>query len=107
MNISDRTLNALQGKTFACQQSDTADLTYVMNWAAVLQTGEIATSTWTTSSGAIIAAPANTTAAASARLSGAPGKHTITNTITTAAGETDTRDILLTITGDTVQGDYE
>jgi hypothetical protein len=107
VNIADRTLNALQGKTFACQQADAADLVYTVNWASTLNS-DIATSVWSsTSSGVTIAATSNTTATASARITGDPGKHHVTNTITTAAGETDERVISLTITGNAVQGDYE
>lgn len=108
MNISDRTLNALQGKTFACQQSENAALVYTINWAAVLQAGTIANSEWAVTSGtATIASEANTDTTASAKLSGVPGRHIITNKITTAAGEVDERHISLTITGERTEGDYE
>lgn len=108
MNISDRSLNAIQSKTFACQQNDNASLLYSVNWAAVLQTGTIAESTWSSgSTGVTIASAAEADNVASARLSGEPGRHVVTNKITTAAGEVDERSISLTITGNVVAGDYE
>lgn len=108
MNINDRTLNAVQGKTFACQQSENAALGYAINWAAVLQVDTISTSVWSSKSTAVtIASAANTDSVASCKLSGSVGKHVITNKITTAAGYVDERHISLTITGDAVEGDYE
>ena len=108
MNINDRTLNAVQGKTFACQQSENAALGYTINWAAVLQADTIAISLWSSKSTAVaIASTANTDSTASCKISGTVGRHVITNKITTAAGEVDERQISLTITGDAVEGDYE
>lgn len=108
MNINDRTLNAVQGKTFNCQQSENAALGYMINWAAVLQVDTIATSAWSSKSTAVaIANTANTAGTASCKLSGSVGRHVITNKITTAAGYVDERHISLTITGDAVEGDYE
>lgn len=108
MNLSDRTLNALQGKTFACQQGENSQLTYTINWAAVLGTDTIATSEWISKQGGITATnEAMTVSTASAKLSGTPGRNIITNKITTVAGEIDERSIALTITGEPVSGDYE
>lgn len=108
MNISDRTLNALQGKTFACQQGEDSALVYTVNWAAVLGADTIASSAWAVSSGsATVASEASTDSTASARLSGSPGRCIVKNTITTAAGEIDERVISLTISGVREIGDYE
>lgn len=108
MNINDRTLNAIQGKTFVCQQSENAALLYTIDWAAVLQSGTIATSEWSVTSGtATIATESDTDTAATAKLSGQPGRCIITNKITTAAGEVDERHISLTITGERTVGDYD
>lgn len=108
MNIADRTLNALQGKTFSCQQGENAALFYTINWSAVLQTGTIASSAWSVTSGtATIATESDTDATATAKLSGQPGRHIITNKITTSAGEVDERHISLTVTGERTVGDYE
>ena len=97
MNIADRTINALQGQQFSMQQTENAAPSYVVNWASVLQADIIATSTWECTGTVVIAARANTTSTASARISGEPGRYRVVNRIVTAAGDTDERIILLTI----------
>jgi hypothetical protein len=102
-------MNALQGQQFSYSQSENAALSYVMNWAGVLQSGTISISTWECNESLTIAATANTTTTATARLSGEPGHYRIVNRIVTASGDTDERIILLTITDNNGYrvGDYE
>lgn len=96
MNISDRTINALQNRIVNYQQSENAELDYIINWDAVLGSDTITTSTWQ-SSGALTIAPSNTTKTATAIVKGNPGIYKLTNKITTASGITDERQIKLKI----------
>lgn len=108
MNTADRTINALQGREFNFQQSENSVLGYTVNWAAVLNTDTISTSTWT-GAGVSISGAANTTLTATAKINGSPGNYTIVNKIVTAAGITDERLIRLKIIRNVsyVAGDYE
>ena len=91
------TLNALQPSGIF-QQQENAAIIYTVNWAGLLDTDTISTSTWTAeNSGSTIANEANTTTTASARLSGTPGKYLFTNKITTAAGDTREKQIVLVV----------
>lgn len=96
MNISDRTINALQFRVANFQQSEFAELEYTINWDAVLNTDTIATSSWK-SSGALTITPTNTDKTATAKVKGNPGIYLLTNKITTASGITDERQIKLQI----------
>lgn len=96
--MHSRTLNALSGQCLKYTQAENSALTYTVNWAAILDTDTVSSSTWTAEdSGLTIANEANTTTTTSARLSGSPGKYRATNKVVTAAGDTHERYIDLTI----------
>lgn len=98
MNIADRTINALQHRSQAYQQSENALLDYTVNYASLLNTDTITTSTWSSSqNGATIVSTSNTTTTATAKISATPGKYRIINKIVTANGLTDERIIILDI----------
>lgn len=109
MNIADRTINALQGQQFSMQQSENAALFYTVNWAGVLQADTISASEWSCTGGASIASASDTDTTATAKLSGSPGRYRVVNKITTVAGNTDERIILLTISDNDGYrvGDYQ
>ena len=91
-------LEAKQRQNQLFEQQENSDILRTVNWAAELDTDTIATSTWTLeTTGATLADEANTTTTASARISGYPGKHLITNKITTAAGNTMERQIIIKV----------
>lgn len=71
-------------KTFS--QQENAARTYTINWASVIDTDTIATSTWTAHNSGTVASDTNDNTTASARLSGSPGKYLFTNKITTTTG---------------------
>jgi hypothetical protein len=107
MNINDRTINAAQYFRFPATQQEGETLQYAINYASILQTSEISTSTWEAST-ASVANPSNTTTSATAKITASPGRHEITNTITTTIGETHKRVIALAVKRncDYVEGDY-
>ena len=109
MNISDRTINAIQPSP-AFKQSENSALKYQFNYAALLQTDTISTSSFTSSPLLTIASPTSTTTTATATISGRPGWYDLINKIVTASGQTEERKLRLHITrNDTtpVVGDYE
>ena len=67
-------------------QQENAARTYTINWASVIDTDTIATSTWTAENNGTVANEASDNTTASARLSGTPGKYLFTNKITTTTG---------------------
>ena len=91
-------LEAKQRQNQLFEQQENSAILRTVNWSAELDTDTIATSTWTLeTTGATLADEANTTTAASARISGDTGKHLITNKITTAAGNTMERQIIIKV----------
>lgn len=109
MNITDRTINAIQPPpTF--QQSENSALFYVCNYSALLQTDTISTSTFTSYPSATLASPTNTDTTTTALISGSPGWYDIINKIVTVGGETQELKFKLHILqNDTTptEGDYE
>lgn len=106
-----RTVNALRYSETPFHQSENAALTYTVNWAGVLDTDTISTSTWSCEASSVtIAGEANTTTTASARLSAsAPGTYRVVNKIVTAAGDTDERVVVLMVAYNDesrIDGDY-
>lgn len=98
MNIADRSINALQHRCQAYQQAENAVLDYTINYASLLNTDTISTSSWSSrQNGVTIALTSNTTTTATAKLSGTPGQYRVVNKIVTANGLTDERIINLTI----------
>lgn len=96
--MHSRTLNAIQSQCLRCTQAENSAMTYTVNWAALLDTETVSTSTWTAEdSGLTIANEANTTQETSARLSGDPGRYRATNKVVTSSGDTHERYIDLTI----------
>ena len=96
--MHSRTLNALSGKSLKYVQEENSNLTYVINWAGLLNADTVSSSTWTTEdTGLTIAGESNTTKTASARLSGDPGRYRAVNKIVTANGDTQERYIDVTI----------
>lgn len=107
MNFNQRTFIALSARSFTAEQSEGDALTYSIDYTAVLQTDTISTSTWE-AAGVTVASAAKTTKAVSARLSASPGCYEVINKIVTAnSGDTYQRTIKLTVTGDSLSGDYE
>lgn len=95
-----RTVNAIHTKEQRFRQQENAQLTYTVNWAAQLDTGDtISASAWSTEdSGVTIASESNTTTTASAQLSAdSPGSYRIVNKVTTANGDVDERIIALVV----------
>jgi len=100
--MHSRTLNAIQANTLQALQQENAALTYTVNWASVLDTDTISSSTWTTEdSGLTIANAASSTTTTSCRLSGDPGRYRAVNKIVTAAGDTYERYVDITILDNT------
>lgn len=96
--MHNRTLQALNNRQLMVQQAENAILAYTVNWEAVLDGDTISTSTWTAENGGTVASESNTTLIAEAQLSGDPGRYRFTNKITTAAGDTDERQIVVVVT---------
>ena len=70
-------------------QQENAAITYSVNWIPRLGSSTISSSTWTAEdTGANIANQANTTAKATARLSGSPGLYLLTNQVVLSNGDT-------------------
>jgi hypothetical protein len=98
VNISNRIINAIQWAEASFTQSENSALTYTINYAAILQSDTIATSTWSCkSTGVTIVNETNTTSITSAKLSGTPGQYNVLNTIATAVGDTIECTVKLTI----------
>ena len=96
--MHNKTLNALK-KSMTVMQAENAAITYSVNWAGLIDTDTISTSTWTAeNSGSTIANEANTTTIASARLSGTPGRYLFTNKVVLAGGDSMERQITLIVT---------
>ena len=96
--MHNKTLNALRTQRLDVKQAENAALTYVVNWAAVLDGATVASSSWSTEDGSLtIANEANTTLQASARLSGDIGTYRAINQIVDSDGDTHERVIQLTV----------
>ena len=95
--MHNKTLNALSQRGTVIQQSENAAIEYEVDWAALLDTDTIATSTWTAEDQGTIANESNTTTSAKATLSADVGYARFTNKITTAMGDTDERQITLVV----------
>lgn len=74
-----------------------AVLDYTIDWSDWLDTDTISTSSWTVPSGITQSAETETTTTATVWLSGgtADNVYEVTNTITTAAGRTDQRTLII------------
>ena len=94
--MHNKTLNALN-REMTVQQAENSAITYTINWAGMLDTDTISTSTWTAENGGTVASEANTTTTASARLSGDPSKWLFTNKVVLASGDTMERQITLIV----------
>lgn len=80
-------------------------ITYTIDYAGLLDTDTISTSTWTAeTTGLTVASAASTTTTATARLSGSPGEYLATNKIVTAAGDTREQQVVVNIRDN--QSDY-
>jgi len=108
MNVNDRTVNAIQGKTWSYQQQERESLTYTVNWSAVLGADTIETSEWTVQ-GQAMATGAFTDSHAAVTVNASQGRYKLANVITTANGETHERVIKLQVLPADVEiaGDYE
>ena len=96
--MHSRTLNALTERKHAWTQEENAQLTYGVNWAGLLDSDTVSTSTWTTEdSNLSIDTEASTTKLTTAQLSGDSGRYRAVNKIVTAAGDTHERYIEVTI----------
>lgn len=76
-----------------------AVLDYSVDWSAWLDTDTIATSAWTAATGITVDSDTNSTTIATVWLSGgtAGRNYAVTNRITTAAGRTDDRTIIIKV----------
>ena len=93
-----KTLQARQRQSQLFQQQENSAILYSVNWASELNTDTIDTSSWTEeTSGATLADETNTTNSTSVRVSGKQGRHIITNKITTTAGDTRERQLIVKI----------
>lgn len=97
MNITSREINALQKRREVFKQSENADLDYVVNWSAVLDTDTISTSSWSSTPSLTISNETNTNKKPSAIITGNVGEYIVVNKIVTAAGITDERKFRLFI----------
>ena len=97
-------LEAKQRQNQIFEQQENSAILRTVNWSAELGIDTISASTWTQeTTGATLADEANTTATASVRISGDPGKHLITNKITTAAGNTMERQLIIKVHANDMQ----
>lgn len=94
-----RTIYAIKSdKRPVFSQLENEAITYTINYAGLLDTDTISTSTWTAeTTGLTIASTANTTTTATARLSGTSGEYLATNKIVTAAGDTRQQQVLIRV----------
>ena len=100
--MHSRVLNALSHRQLSFVQEENAALTYTVNWAALLDTDQVSTSTWTAEdSGLTIANENLTTDYTTARLSGDVGRYRAVNKIVTTNGDTHERYINVTIKDNT------
>lgn len=84
-------------KTFIKDPDATLD--YLIDWSDWLETDTISSSSWTADSGITVSQSTNTTTTATVILSGGTVKNVykVVNSITTAAGLTDNRTLLIKI----------
>ncbi len=97
-------LNALHKEAKAVQ-SENADLTYVVNWAAWLDTNTISTSTWD-GDGMTVSSETNTTTTATCNLTASPGIYKVINKVVTSDGQTAERILNITVLTNDYTRDY-
>jgi hypothetical protein len=96
--LKDKTLNAANLDEMRVRQTENADISYTINWAAELDTDTISTSTWSSENrGLTIAGESNTTTQATARLTADAGRYRVVNKVVTVAGDTQERYIDLSV----------
>ena len=91
MNLIDRTIQALTHKRQRAQQSENANLDYCVNWAAVLGTDTISTSTWSSTPSLTFSSESKSGNVTAANITGSVGEYVVVNKVVTAAGVTDER----------------
>ena len=98
MNISKRTFNALKGRAFRYEQTESAQLKYYGNWGAAIQPAKIISSAWEAECGDVVFTDSEfTDGKTSVMISGKKGETVIVNRIVLDSGEIDERVLKLRI----------
>jgi hypothetical protein len=101
VNNQKRTFNPLLGKQFRYEQAEDLSLKYSGNWGAAQQQ-PLSNSEWVVENGDAVLSGASFVTSGSGTtsvlISGSTGENTITNTVTFADGQVDSRIIKLKIT---------